>query len=506
MAKPIQTAITPTRDQDYPEWYQQVIRAADLAEISPVRGCMVIKPWGYAIWENMQRVLDRMFKDTGHQNAYFPLFIPLSFLEKEAQHVEGFAKECAVVTHHRLEAGPDGRLIPTGELEEPLVVRPTSETIIGAMYAKWVQSYRDLPILINQWANVVRWELRTRMFLRTTEFLWQEGHTAHATEQEALEETYRMLDVYADFCESYIAMPVIKGEKTAAERFPGAAKTLTIEALMQDLKALQAGTSHFLGQNFSRAQEIKFQDQNGKEEFAWTTSWGVTTRLVGALVMTHSDDDGLILPPRLAPTHVVILPIFRSDDERGPVMDYCRRVQAELKTQTYDGVPVQVQIDERDLRGGEKVWHHIKRGVPVRLEIGPRDVQGDAVFVGRRDKTPKEKSGVPRAQFVANIAQLLAEIQNNLFERAITLRKTATRTIDDLAEFKAFFTPKNAENPEIHGGIALCHFTESPEVQKLLADLKVSIRCLALDAPEEPGKCIFTGRPSPRRAVFAKAY
>ena len=321
------TAISPTREEDYAQWYQEVIAAADLAQPSDVRGCMVIKPWGYAIWENMQRTLDQMFKDTGHQNAYFPLFIPLRFLEKEAEHVEGFAKECAVVTHHRLEPGPDGGLVPAGPLEEPYVVRPTSETIIGAMYARWVQSYRDLPILINQWANVVRWEMRTRMFLRTTEFLWQEGHTAHATQQEALEETRLMLDVYARFAEDYMAMPVIKGEKSAGERFPGAVSTLSIEAMMQDRKALQAGTSHFLGQNFARAQEIKFQDQNGQEVFAWTTSWGVSTRLIGAMLMTHSDDDGLVLPPRLAPEHVVILPIYRDDQQRATVLEYCESLQ-----------------------------------------------------------------------------------------------------------------------------------------------------------------------------------
>ena len=313
MAKKRKTGISPTRAEDYPEWYQQVVKSADLAEMSPVRGCMVIKPWGWAIWENIQAVLDRMFKETGHENAYFPLFIPMSYLEKEAEHVEGFAKECAVVTHHRLEPDPEGGLRPAGPLEEPLIVRPTSETIIGAMYAKWIESYRDLPILINQWANVVRWELRPRMFLRTTEFLWQEGHTAHATEAEAREETARMLDVYATFAEEYMAMPVIKGEKTEGERFPGAVSTLTIEAMMQDRKALQSGTSHFLGQNFSRAQQIRFQDQNGEEVYAWTTSWGVSTRLVGALIMTHSDDDGLILPPRLAPQQVVLLPIYRGN-------------------------------------------------------------------------------------------------------------------------------------------------------------------------------------------------
>jgi len=506
MAKAEAHAISPTRAEDYPEWYQQVVRAGDLAEASPVRGCMVIKPWGYAIWENMQRVLDRMFKDTGHQNAYFPLFIPMSFLELEAQHVDGFAKECAVVTHHRLEQGADGRLHPAGELEEPLIVRPTSETIIGATYAKWVQSYRDLPILINQWANVVRWELRTRLFLRTTEFLWQEGHTVHATEAEAREETLKMLEVYADFAENYMAMPVIKGEKTAGERFPGAVATYSIEAMMQDRKALQAGTSHFLGQNFARSFQIKFQDQNGKEELAWTTSWGVSTRLIGGLVMTHSDDDGLILPPRLAPAHVVILPIFRNDDERATVLDYCRRLEKELTAQGYDGAPVRVTIDTRDLRGGEKTWYHIKRGVPVRLEVGPRDVQSDAVFAARRDKPPKEKAGVPRAEFVANIATLLAEIQQNLFDRAKAAREAATRKIDDAKEFEAFFTPKNADNPEIHGGLAWCHFSEGPELAELLGKLKVTVRCVPSDGPAEPGKCFLTGRPSERRGVFAKAY
>ncbi len=352
----------------------------------------------------------RCSKTPGHQNAYFPLFIPLSYLEKEAAHVEGFAKECAVVTHHRLEAGPDGGLVPTAPLEEPLVVRPTSETIIGAMYAKWVQSYRDLPILINQWANVVRWEMRTRLFLRTTEFLWQEGHTAHANKEEAVEETLRILDLYATFAQDYMAMPVIRGEKTAAERFPGAVDTYAIEAMMQDRKALQAGTSHFLGQNFSKAQEIKFLSSEGREEFCWTTSWGVSTRLVGGLVMTHGDDDGIIVPPRLAPSHVVILPIFRNDEEKSTVMDFCRRLEADLKSQLYDGRPVRVLIDARDLRGGDKVWQHIKRGVPIRLEIGPRDVAGDAVFMARRDK-PGEKAGVPRGQFVSTIGQTLTEMQ-----------------------------------------------------------------------------------------------
>ncbi|MFP6669074.1 MAG: proline--tRNA ligase [Pirellulales bacterium] len=500
------TAISPTREENYSDWYQQVIRAADLAEVSPVRGCMVIKPWGYAIWENMQRQLDRMFKETGHENAYFPLFIPMSYLEKEAAHVEGFAKECAVVTHHRLEPDGAGGLKPAGPLEEPLIVRPTSETIIGELYAKWVQSYRDLPILINQWANVVRWEMRTRMFLRTTEFLWQEGHTAHATEEEARDETTTILDLYAEFAENYMAMPVIKGEKTAGERFPGAVTTYSIEAMMQDRKALQAGTSHFLGQNFSTVQGIKFQDENGQEMYAWTTSWGVSTRLIGGLVMTHSDDDGLVLPPRLAPTHVVILPVLRGDDTEAGVLEYCERVKAELESQLFGAEPIRVSIDRRDIRGGEKVWQWIKKGVPIRAEIGPRDVESDSCFVGRRDQTPRDKSGIPRGEFVARIGDTLGEIQNNLFERAVKLRRDHTRSIDNLEEFKAFFTPQDPEKPEIHGGLAYCHWTENPEVDDLLKRLKVTIRCVASDANSEPGNCIFTGKPSQGRAIFAKAY
>src|SRR4051794_7974976 len=362
-----QSAISPTQTEDFPEWYQQAVRAADLAENSPVPGCMVIKPWGYALWENMQARLDAMFKETGHRNAYFPLFIPKSYLEKEAQHVEGFAKECAVVTHHRLELGPDGTLVPGGELEEPLIVRPTSETIIGATFSKWVQSYRDLPLLINQWANVVRWELRTRMFLRTTEFLWQEGHTVHATAEEAQAETKQMLDVYAAFAEDYLAMPVIRGEKSAAERFPGAVSTFTIEAFMQDGKALQAGTSHFLGQNFAKASEIKFLDETGVLQHAWTTSWGVSTRLIGALLMTHSDDDGLVLPPRLAPTHVVILPITAKAEDPAAVIAYCRKLRDDLQALRFHERNVEVEVDERDLRGGEKNWSWVKKGVPIRL-------------------------------------------------------------------------------------------------------------------------------------------
>lgn len=507
MAKQPQNAISPTRSENYPEWYQQVVKAADLAENSDVRGCMVIKPWGFAIWENIQRRLDAMFKATGHENAYFPLFIPMSFLEKEAQHVEGFAKECAVVTHHRLE--PDGkgglRPAPSAQLEEPLIVRPTSETIIGATFARWVQSYRDLPILINQWANVVRWELRTRMFLRTTEFLWQEGHTVHSTAEEAREETMRMLDVYAEFTEGTMAMPVIKGEKTAGERFPGAVSTYSIEALMQDRKALQAGTSHFLGQNFAKAQEIKFADENGEQSYAWTTSWGVSTRLIGALIMAHSDDDGLVVPPKLAPAHVVILPIYRDAEERATVLPYCESLKAELAAQSYDGEAVRVRIDDRDLRGGEKKWQWVKRGVPIRIDVGPRDIVEGKVAVGRRDVSGKPLP-IPRGELVGSIAKTLAEIQATLFDRAVKLREESSVRIDSMKEFEAYFTPQNEERPEIHGGLAYCHFVDSPEIEEKLKALKVTVRCIPLDAEEEPGKCIFTGQPSIRRGVFAKAY
>jgi len=502
MGKKPKNAISPTREENYPEWYQQVIRAADLAEVSPVRGCMVIKPWGYAIWENMQSVLDGMFKDTGHLNAYFPLFIPKSFLEKEAEHVDGFAKECAVVTHHRLEEGPDGGLVPAGKLEEPLVVRPTSETIIGAMFAKWVQSYRDLPILINQWANVVRWELRTRMFLRTAEFLWQEGHTVHATSEEAMEETLKMLDVYADFAENYMAMPVVKGEKTVGERFPGALHTYSIEAMMQDNKALQAGTSHFLGQNFSKAQGIKYLSDAGHEEFGWTTSWGVSTRLIGALIMTHSDDDGLIVPPRLAPCHVVILPISRNEEDVERVHNYCQELAKELRGQRYGEKKLLVKVDDRDIRGGEKTWQHIKQGVPIRLEIGPRDIDEDSVFMGRRDKAPRDKSSVPRNEFVANVCGILDEIQASIFNRAKKQQKENTVRIDTLEDFKAHFSGK-----EQWPGFALCPaIPDDLKYEDQLKALKVTARCIPLDAPDEEETCIFTGEPTKKRILFGGAY
>src|SRR3954467_4796661 len=466
MSQP-QTAITPRREEDFPEWYQQVVRAADLAENSDVRGCMVIKPWGYGIWENMQRIFDGMLKETGHRNAYFPLFIPLSYLAKEAAHVEGFAKECAVVTHHRLEAAPGGgvrpaassrlaappRAAPGGglgpapppELAEPLVVRPTSETIIGATYAKWVQSYRDLPILINQWANVVRWEMRPRLFLRTTEFLWQEGHTVHETEAEARAETKQMLDVYETFVRDHCAIPVYTGEKSESERFPGAVQTLSIEAMAQDRKAIQAGTSHFLGQNFARASGIRFQNREGKEEFGWTTSWGMTTRMVGTVVMMHGDDDGLVLPPRIAPTQIVILPITTREETRAKVLETCDRLAAELRAKKYlDDLAIEVEVDRRDLGGGVKNWDWIKKGVPLRVEIGPRDIEKNSVEVSRRDQPVKAKQSMAMEEFIACAPRLLASVQESLYERAKAFRDANTHVINSKSDFYDFFTPKNS--------------------------------------------------------------
>jgi prolyl-tRNA synthetase len=509
MSKPT-TAISPIRQDDFPEWYQQVIRAADLAENSEVRGCMVIKPWGYGVWELMQRQLDVMFKATGHKNAYFPLLIPLSYLEKEATHVEGFAKECAVVTHHRLEAvkQKDGsmKMVPTGELAEPYVIRPTSETIIGAAFARWVQSYRDLPLLINQWANVMRWEMRPRIFLRTAEFLWQEGHTAHETKEEAIAETDTMLGVYETFVRDHLAIPVICGEKSARERFPGAESTLCIEAMVQDRKAIQAGTSHFLGQNFAHASGINFTGRSGQKEFAWTTSWGVSTRLIGTLIMAHSDDDGLVLPPRVATEQIVILPVTPKEDTKAAVLAAAHQLAASLRQQFFHGEPLRVFVDDRDLAGGTKSWEWIKKGVPMRIEIGPRDLEKGSVALVRRDQSPKDKTFPLMEEAVAQAVGVLQSIQDNLLAKATSFRDANMVNIDDVATFENFFTPKSER--EIHGGFALVHWAGSAEDEdRLQKTLGVTMRCIPHGSQyEESGTCPFTGQPSARRVIFAKAY
>jgi prolyl-tRNA synthetase len=503
---PEQTAISPTRQEDFPEWYQQVIRAADLAENSEVRGCMVIKPWGYALWERMQAVLDGMFKATGHRNAYFPLFIPLSYLEKEAAHVEGFAKECAVVTHHRLES-KEGKLVPSGALNEPLIVRPTSEMIIGSAYARWVKSWRDLPILLNQWANVVRWELRPRLFLRTAEFLWQEGHTAHETEAEAREETMKMLRVYETFARDFLAIPVISGEKTESERFPGAVQTLCIEAMVQDRKAIQAGTSHFLGQNFSKASGIQFQSRSGSLEYAWTTSWGATTRLIGTLIMAHGDDDGLVLPPRIAPAQAVIIPITPKGETRAAVVEAVDNIAASLREIRYHGEPISVEVDKRDLGGGVKNWEWIKKGVPVRIEIGPRDLAQGMAALSRRDHNHKERAFVSAAELPARLPSMLDDIQSGILARATAFRESHTRVIETRDEFYEFFTPQNPAKPEIHGGFALAYWNGSTQLEEeIKEELSVTIRCIPLEKKPEAGRCIFTGQPGSHRAVWAKSY
>lgn len=497
------TAISPTRAENYPEWYQQVIKAADLAESSVVRGCMVIKPWGYAIWENIQKILDQMIKDTGHKNFYCPLFVPLSFLEKEAAHVDGFAKECAVVTHHRLETDQNGNLQPSGKLEEPLIIRPTSEAIIGDLYSRWVQSYRDLPLLYNQWANVVRWEMRTRVFLRTSEFLWQEGHTAHATEAEAREETLKMLNTYVDLIENYLAMPVAYGEKTKSERFPGAVNTYTMEAMMQDKKALQNGTSHYLGQNFAKAFNIKYLSAQGSEEYVYTTSWGVTTRLIGSLIMMHSDDDGLILPPKIAPLHVIIMPLIRNDSDKDKIMAYCTALLQQLKTIKFANIALQVEIDRTDMRPGEKAWGWVKKGVPIRLEVGLQEINNNTVFMGRRDQEYKQKAAINKDTFVATVADILNEIQNNIFSKAKQFQQANTVEIKSVAEMYEFFDPKN----ENSGGFAIAPWIDEPvSEEKLKQDLKVTARVIPEYRKSETGTCIFTGQAGAPYTIFAKAY
>ncbi len=485
-----------SREGNYAQWYNDIVIKADLAEYSDVRGCMVIKPYGYAIWEKMQSILDKMFKDTGHVNAYFPLFIPKSFFAKEAAHVEGFAKECAVVTHYRLKNSSDGKGIEVDEdarLEEELIIRPTSETIIWNSYKNWIQSYRDLPLLINQWANVVRWEMRTRLFLRTAEFLWQEGHTAHATKEEAQEEALRMLDVYVNFAENTLAIPVIKGDKTENERFAGAINTYTFEAMMQDGKALQAGTSHFLGQNFAKAFDVTFTSKEGKEEYVWATSWGVTTRLIGALVMSHSDNNGLVLPPKLAPYQVVIVPIYKTNDQLSKISVRVEEIKKQLEIKG-----ITAKYDDRDThKPGWKFAEYELKGVPVRIAIGPRDLENNTVEVSRRDTL--EKNLYKMDNIAGNIELLLEDIQQNMFKKALKFRNDNTNMANTWDEFKELLDTK--------GGFILAHWDGTAETEiKIKDETKATIRCIPFDAAEEEGSCIYTGKPSKRRVIFARAY
>ncbi len=484
-----------SKDEDYSQWFNDLVIKADLAEYSPVRGCMIIKPYGYSIWEKMQAALDKMFKDTGHSNAYFPLFIPKSFFSKEASHVEGFAKECAVVTHYRLKNDGEGNIIvdEDAKLEEELVVRPTSETIIWNTYRGWIQSYRDLPILVNQWANVVRWEMRTRLFLRTSEFLWQEGHTAHATAEEAIAETEQMLDVYADFVENWMGVPVVKGRKTANERFAGALDTYCIEALMQDGKALQAGTSHFLGQNFAKAFDVKFTSKEGKLDYVWATSWGVSTRLMGALIMTHSDDAGLVLPPKLAPIQVVAVPIYKHDEELENIRSYIKSLSTELRAKG-----ISIKFDDRDTqRPGFKFAEYELKGVPLRIAIGSRDMQNGTVELARRDTKTKET--VAQDGLAEHIEKLLEEIQENIYQKALNFRAENTVEVNDYDEFKRMLDEKP--------GFISAHWDGTSETeQRIKEETKATIRCIPLDNIQEEGKCILTGNPSTQRVLFARAY
>ncbi|MCB1023083.1 MAG: proline--tRNA ligase [Acidobacteria bacterium] len=483
------------RSENYSEWYNEIIKRADLAENSAVRGCMVIKPYGFAIWEKMQRALDDMFKATGHQNAYFPLFVPKSFLEKEEEHAEGFAKECAVVTHYRLKGDPDGKGLivdPNAKLEEELIVRPTSEAVIWNTFKGWIQSWRDLPLLINQWANVVRWEMRTRLFLRTSEFLWQEGHTAHATEQEAIEETERMLGVYAEFAENWMAMPVIQGLKTASERFAGAVETYCIEALMQDGKALQAGTSHFLGQNFAKSFDVKFVNKENELEYPWATSWGSSTRLIGALIMAHSDDNGLVLPPKLAPIQVVVVPIFREEEDLAKILETITPIAEELRS-----LGISVKIDDDDkYKPGFKFAEYELKGVPVRLGIGMRDLENGTIEVARRDNLTKET--LPIEGIAGHVRSLLDEIQENIYNKAMDFREENTFVVDTWEDFKDRIEK---------GGFVMAHWDGTPETEeKIKQETKATIRCIPLNSMEMAGECIYSGKESAKRVVFAKAY
>ena len=500
------TAISPTREADFPEWYQQVIKGADMAENSETRGCMVIKPWGYAIWELIQSDLDRRFKATGHQNAYFPLLIPLSYLEKEAEHAEGFATECAVVTHHRLETEKDPetgktKMVPSGKLTEPYVIRPTSETIIGAAFARWVESYRDLPLLINQWANVMRWEMRPRLFLRTAEFLWQEGHTAHATATEAVAEATLIHQLYSDFLRDILAIPVVMGEKTEAERFPGADMTLTVEAMVQDRKAIQAGTSHFMGQNFSKAQDISFVDQNNEKQFAHTTSWGVSTRLIGTLIMAHSDDDGLVAPPRVAPQQIVIIPVTPKPESREAIIDACNALAKTLRQDTFHGEPLRVLVDDRDLGGGQKKWDWVKKGVPLRIEIGPRDLESHKVCLQRRDQPSNDKQFIDKEEFIRNAQELLDSVHQSLLSKALEFRDANTIPCSDLAAFEKHWSYENA------GWLVTPWAGSREQEEELSKKHKVTIRCIPLTqdgTAEEP--CLVTGTPTTQRALWGRSY
>lgn len=488
----------PKRSEDYSLWYNELVKRADLAENSPVRGCMVIKPYGYSIWEKMQAELDRMFKETGHTNAYFPLFIPKSFLSKEASHVEGFAKECAVVTHYRLKNAEDGSGVivdPEAKLEEELIVRPTSETVIWSTYKNWIQSYRDLPLLVNQWANVVRWEMRTRLFLRTTEFLWQEGHTAHATAEEAMEETVQMMNVYAQFAEEFMALPVVKGKKTANERFAGADETLCIEALMQDGKALQAGTSHFLGQNFAKAFEVKFATKEGGLDYVWGTSWGVSTRLMGALIMAHSDDNGLVLPPKLAPFQVVIVPIYRGEEELVLISVKAKEIMADLRK-----AGISVKYDDRDTqKPGWKFAEYELKGVPIRIGLGPRDLENKTLEIARRDTLTKESFQWEEMPIAQKIENLLEEIQEQIYQKALDFRKENTTEVNSWEEFKEVLEEK--------AGFLAAHWDGTSETEEKIKELtKATIRCIPLDQAQESGSCIYSGQPSVGRVLFAKAY
>jgi len=488
----------PKRSEDYSLWYNELVKRADLAENSAVRGCMVIKPYGYSIWEKMQAQLDKMFKETGHQNAYFPLFIPKSYLSKEASHVEGFAKECAVVTHYRLKNSEDGKSVivdPEAKLEEELIIRPTSETVIWSTYKNWIQSYRDLPLLVNQWANVVRWEMRTRLFLRTAEFLWQEGHTAHATRGEAIAETEQMLDVYATFAENYMAMPVIKGIKSVNERFAGAEETYCIEAMMQDGKALQAGTSHFLGQNFAKAFDVKFATKEGGLEYVWGTSWGVSTRLMGALVMAHSDDNGLVLPPKLAPIQVVIVPIFRSEEELAAITNKANEFIAKFRA-----LDISVKYDNRDThKPGFKFAEYELKGVPLRIGLGPRDLENNTVEIARRDTLTKETIDLGTVEIEIKVKQLLDDIQTNIYKKAFDYRLDHTTEVNSWEEFQKVLEGK--------GGFISAHWDGTSETEEKIKELtKATIRCIPLDQKEETGQCVLSGNPSSGRVLFAKSY